>query len=535
MKRPSNALEAAAVYEWLEPVTQGSFNEGLSYIHSAVDERSLMRSLWLLALAKPTALTTSDKDRLVALMHQPNSMIRATVLRFACLLNDEELGRRMIDVGTKYTEPENQDETYWGTRLIIQYSGSSEFETLSSRVNPAAASHLVEARGCVTEEVAFYARTLDAFWRQVVGAPAPHIDALPNILIDSGSHCLGTELPKFDLTDNSSIRIQDPSTSWTSEQTGSLPETFQRWGESLDIQRLRREGENRVKAVITAWRTDALALYGRRFSHAALAAIHTLSPEIVRNWVSEATGEGSRRDFAFVRLGAFYVDLCGALLRVDPELGFKLWIALRTAGSLVSFSPMQVAFHAPRSEAVDKARWQELERCTSDESLSCLSCLAQLARDGWLEETVENLLNSRFLAPRARGLTLASRAHFDTAAFESYVDQANVSGTWVQETLDTLRHYHWRDQNARRYYERFLREPSSDRSWAAFQVFLHLTDRRFDVWRQICEASNSPPKDRIKLADISDELKRVTKRFKGREDVLFGIKRQPGEIYPFLE
>ena len=135
----------------------------------------------------------------------------------------------------------------------------------------------------------------------------------------------------------------------------------------------------------------------------------------------------------------------------------------------------------------------------------------------------------------ARGLTLASLAHFDTATFESYVDLANVTGTWVEGTLDTLRRYHWRDQAAWRYYERFLREPSSDRSWAAFRLFIHLTDRRFDVWRKICEASSSPPKNRIKLADISGELKRVTERCKDREDVLFGMKRQPGEVYPFLE
>ena len=534
MKRPANTLESAAVYEWLEPASSECSKEMLASLHSASDERSLVRSLWLLGHAKPS-ITAFDRDRLTELAHSQRPMIRAMVLRFACLSNDEEISRRLIDIGAKYTKPEDQDETYWGTRLLKQYAGSYDFETVFSRINPAAASHILEARGCVAAEALIYARGLDAVWQKAVEGPAASIDILPSIVADYAPDYLGTELPRFDDTDNNSIRFKDSSTSWTCDQDGSLLESFKNWGEATDIQRMRCEHENRVQAILAGWRTDTFALYGRRFSHKALAAVYNVTPEVIVKWIKEVKDEGASRDIYCVRLATFYVDLCEALLNVNPSLGLDLCAALRAAKRLVSFDSMSMVFRAPRSAAVDKARLNELNGCTSDESLSRLAYFSQSSSDNWLRETVENLIGSPFLARKALGLTLAGLAHLDTAVYESYIERAEVGGTWVEDRLDTLRRYHCRDQTARHYYERFLRELDADRSWAAFRVVLRLADRRFHLWRKSSESSNPPPKDRTKLVDISGELKQVTERSGSLNDVLFGIKIKQGEICPFLE
>jgi hypothetical protein len=236
-----------------------------------------------------------------------------------------------------------------------------------------------------------------------------------------------------------------------------------------------------------------------------------------------------------LRLGAFYVDLCHAVFTVDPPLAFDLWSALCSAKHLVSFSAADIVFRAPRSEAADRARFEELERCTSDDGLSLLAYLAQIAADGWLEEIIENLIHSPILARKARGLALASLAHFDSNIFEGYINRAGIMDTWVADSLDTFRRYHWRDQTARHYYERFLREADADRSWAAFRVVIRLADRRLNIWRKISEANIAHPEDRTKLAAISGDLKQAVERTKDYEDVLFGIKRQPGEVYPFID
>jgi hypothetical protein len=225
MKRPVNALQRDAVFNWLEPISSALFKQASMSIRPDADKASLIHSLLWLAMVRPAA-SNVDRDCLVAVAQNQNSMLRAMVIRFACLSDDLELGRRLVDIGAKYIEPENLDETYWGTRLLKQYGGDRDFETLYGRVNRAAASHILEARGCVKTEVEGYARGLDACWRKIVGSPDSVLGQLPNLLVDEGDEYLGVELPKFDDTDNSSIRFQDASTSWTSEQTGSVLEAF---------------------------------------------------------------------------------------------------------------------------------------------------------------------------------------------------------------------------------------------------------------------------------------------------------------------
>ena len=98
--------------------------------------------------------------------------------------------------------------------------------------------------------------------------------------------------------------------------------------------------------------------------------------------------------------------------------------------------------------------------------------------------------------------------------FEGYINRAGITGTWVADSLDTFRRHHWRDQTARHYYERFLREADSDRSWAAFRVVVRLADRRLNIWRKISEANIAHPKDRTKLTAISGDLKAGDRTYK---------------------
>ena len=98
--------------------------------------------------------------------------------------------------------------------------------------------------------------------------------------------------------------------------------------------------------------------------------------------------------------------------------------------------------------------------------------------------------------------------------FEGYINRAGITGTWVADSLDTFRRHHWRDQTARHYYERFLREADADRSWAAFRVVIRLADRRLNIWRKISEANIAHPKDRTKLTAISGDLKAGDRTYK---------------------
>jgi hypothetical protein len=256
---------------------------------------------------------------------------------------------------------------------------------------------------------------------------------------------------------------------------------------------------------------------------------------MIGQWVTEATQAGDEVDALWVRFGSFLVCLCEALFATDQQLALVLLRACQSRINLVTFDVAAMLFRLPRSELVDSAREDILRQIVDDEELAHFTYLAQAAADGWLDATIEVRINSPYLGQKAYGLAMASYRHSAASEFETYIRRANIDGTWIeQNVLPTLRRNHSKDRIARAWFERFLCE-TDERSWAAFEVAVHLADDRLRIWAgSDVVAATAQGEPRFKYIEMNDDyIQRHLRRERERKDCLFGIKIPRGEIFPF--
>ena len=234
-------------------------------------------------------------------------------------------------------------------------------------------------------------------------------------------------------------------------------------------------------------------------------------------------------------MGSFLATLCEALVSVDHAVAIKFLNDFLADDAYVRFSVSEMLFRLPRSKAVDDIRARRRDQMTSDEDLAHFTFLAQAAEDGWLQESVEELIESSRLAQRARGLAMASFSHLPETEFEDLIKRAKVTGTWVETAaLESFRANHIRDRYGSIWFGRFMLEEDQDRSWAAIQVANYLADERWYLWES--RTPKDAPRRRERLAYIQtnwQDIKRDLRRQKERDARLFGIKTPKGEIFPF--
>ena len=132
---------------------------------------------------------------------------------------------------------------------------------------------------------------------------------------------------------------------------------------------------------------------------------------------------------------------------------------------------------------------------------------------------------------RALSLTLASFSNLEVPQFDFYVAHAGIEHTWID--IDPLRVNLLKNQHAQHWYRLFLRADTEDAAWGALQMMLQCADRRFFIWR--AEYEIGAPRKRLRfLKGIDDEVSKSLKREKQRDETLFGIKIERGEVFPFV-
>ena len=537
LARPSSAADLMDLQLWFEPLTSEHFQRALCTLRMTADSRSIHRTLWFLS-SSHQLLTDTDRDLIISFMSSQDPLVRGSCMRFACMANDEILGRRIVDLCQSAAA--NSWEAHWEARLICMFSSHISFEAAASRLHPATAGYLFEIRGNNAAEIDLYAKTLHQGWQKVISATDPRLAGLPVIAAKKRHARLESDLPEFrDEDEPRQISFKNWTTTWTSGRppTRSPSEVFAAMQEDSTPQMNQRARDN-VEALTAAWTTPALDWFGRNFSRATLRAIHEQSPELIEHWIKPALSAGPDGRIVRLRLGSFLVDLCAILLEKNPPRGLELWMALYSERNVpIQFDMAEEAFLAPDSAEVNTARDHELARCLDDQELSRLAQTAETeGRTEWLNAAIEKLVDNPILWKRAKGLMLASVSNIDSIVFEKLVERAQVTNTWIDHTLKTLRENVRANELAQHWYRIYLTEPSIDKAWGAFQVMLACGDTRFYTWCQKIECETG--------ADVGHKLRFVaaswqhTRRELNREgirkDQFCGQKITRGQFFPFM-
>lgn len=537
LDRPLEALDWLQLQNWFEPLSAESFAESIEHLHSTSEPRTLVRMLWFLSASTPE-LSEKDVNRVVELACHDDWHVRAAAMQFACLINDNSLCKQIVQLNHNFVDIKPWWEMHWGTHLLMECAGDLPFDDVARRMHPSTAGFLLETRGNKPEEILIYAETLDKVLSRIIGANDPEtVTSLPPIRVLDGTNSLDDAYPDFAEDETDSIKLRSFSASWTSGRSEPrFEEFFENFGKDASEEWNRREKE-RVETIIEAWGSDAFQWYGRRFSHSALNQICRLRPDLVKRWVEPALGQGAEARTDRMRIDSFLAQLSAAVFEHIPALGLALWQAMadQTHGGIV-FDAAIPAFEAPDNPETEQARRIVLDAAWDDESLSRIAYFAdQFGRQTWTSTTVEELLEAEQLWKRAKALTLASYTCITEEDFDKYVTRAEVENTWLDSQMAFLRDNVRMNLFAQHWYRQFIEADDWDVAWASFELTLKCADRRFYVWRRNYEESSADHIDKkLRFVEARNQrIDRDLKRDKKRQDTLFGIKIERGEILPF--
>ncbi|KMO14142.1 hypothetical protein QR78_23985 [Methylobacterium indicum] len=535
MARPPNAFDLDDFEPWLEPPSEAIAQEALRVIRTGGEDASPIRALWLAAHHRAEA-TAADRDAVVALACASDPLARGLALRFACMTENEDIGRQIVDLGLCYDDPDNPWENEWGNKLLSRFGGHIAFEELSRRVDPAAASfHLVE-RGCLEDDVRRFAAALNAVLNEEVfvdGSPSQG-GVPPQLRMSPASGALKPGLAPLAEAARPDRTLLSASASWTSgSEAGG--DTLGELLNPLDDETDMRAAASPRDAAAAARRMPAFKWYAHRFHPDALAAVIRSNLEMGQRWADEATAPGQAGRRLRMRLGAYCFSLCQALLKVDPDRGIRLMKALKDPRGTVSFDEAELLFDAPRSTSVLDARESTMRRCLSDASVAAFARTAQRGDDAWLIATIERLVTAPPLRDRALGLALAAFSRRESAEIKRFADLADIQGTWVADVMPALHRNHRRDVLAGMWFDRFWAETAPDAAWVALQVVAHLADQRFELRFSEIEAESHRASTRSRMIKMNRfALKQALKNKRDRENRLFSIRIQKDQIFPFI-
>lgn len=538
LSRPDHAHDLMDLQIWFEPLSGEEARAALDSLRATSDPRRIFRTLWFLANSR-MALTGADRDLLLSFMTSDDALVRGACMRFACYVNDAELGRRIVDLGRSYASADFSWETHWGVAVLHLFSGHLPFTAAASRVHPALAGRLIVHRGNRPEELDMYAATLDRGWEAVIAATQPDLAGLPIVMARKLTSRLENDLPEFREEEPSGVRFVNWTSTWGAgappEQ--SLAEAFRAMQED-PTPRLNAAARERVEWLIAAWTTPAFDWFGREFDRDALVAMYDRRPELFERWTAAALVEGDDGRRIRLRLGNFLVDVCAVLLKRDPARGAHLWSVLRKERTVpIQFNMLEEAFRAPDSSEIDAVRQEELEACTNDRELSYLAYVAELeGRSTWLTNAIDALVRSPVLWRRAKGLMLASYSNITTAEFEDLVGRANVADTWIEKPMEAMRENVRTNEFAQMWYARYLSEVDPDKAWGAYEVMLRWGDTRFDTWRESIEGRGAVDTDRrLRFVESAwQSRKRAFDRRDKRKEYFLAQSISQGQVFPFV-
>lgn len=532
-RRPLAAFDPLKMVNWypIPPVpSPEAQTQALEVIRrEGAEARLLLRALYFAAACR-TVLDDETKNAVIRACRHGNPAVRGSALRLVNVAGDDHLAQQVIDLGDVYYHDE-----FWpavnGSNLIVCRGRVLPVQTIVERLHPASWTFAAHWQRRSATDLDFLGEALDVVLRRILVDPTAAPPDLPSISAGSDQPSgLGWPVNEAEQGSTTTEAVQG---SWLAPRPATKPVT----SADVRIQEWMRRAEARTAALHSAWQTDGFAWFGRSFDNDGLRGILERRPDLWRQWAAPALDAGRHGRSIRLRLGTFYQALAAVLFTLKPELGLEVWSKLADddGRNLPGSTVAEISFRLDSPEAI-QARRRVVEACWNDAQLAEVAvAAARHSRTGWLHDTISELIQSPELWRRAKGLCLASLSVSETAAFESYVEDADVADTWVWDPLQIYRHRHALDRRGLHWFQVFGTAAEDVTAWGAWRMMVACADARWTTWTG-CWNDASKPRRLAFFAAAEGELKRACEEAeRERRDLFLGLKITRGEVFPFAE
>lgn len=532
-RRPLTAFDPVKMVSWYNAPPTPSPNsqaEALEVIRRAgADSRELLRAMYFSAECR-TVLDSDTKAAVLRACRHENPAVRGSALRLVDLAADDDLVQEVIGLGDVY----HRDD-FWpavnGSNLIVRHGTALPVQEIVARLHPASWTFAAHRQRRPGADLDMMAEALDAVWQHVIADPTNAPRELPSI-IRSPDEPSGLGWPVSDDEQDTS-QTDSIDGSWLAPRPATKP--------ILSVEARRdewmRRSEARTAALHSAWQTDAFAWFGRAFDAKGLRMILERRPDLRRQWAAPALDTGQRGRNLRLRLGTFFQSLAGALFELEPKLGLEVWTKLAddSGPNLPGSTTAEIAFWSDSPEAI-WARNKILEGCWTDAQLGEIAvAAARSSRTDWLRTKISELVRSHDLWRRAKGLCLVSLSVLETSTFDAYVQDADVTDTWVEDQIGGFRHRHLLYQRSLHWFNVFGTAEDDVVAWGAWRMLVACADARWTTWAGSWNEASKARRLAF-LAAAEGELKRACEEAdRERQDMFLGLKITRGEVFPFVE
>jgi hypothetical protein len=380
-------------------------------------------------------------------------------------LSPDEFGKRLWESNWKWQREFPAYEAQYGSLALIHGTVNEPFETVAPRITPGLLLYAMRFRGSKPDEIALGTSFLQAVldtspvlrdFELSFDIEVPQEQGLTvNLRLDYGN-----ELPDFSGT------LTDQMISGVNARRREANDRFRDY-----IQETQKKGGDLLLSPIDPRDIDDCLVD---------------NPEFVSNLLDGM--ELRSKDFRkrVQRAEMFFLAFCESLLKTNPEMGCRLWKALRevlharyTGAANVS-EMLHIIFRVPEGLHVESLRFEllGLSYCNTDKQLFEIALAAQYnGRASWLAAQIDQ--------DRSSQVAWKIRRSYVLEAF-TIGNPISLSDAWpcgpTTSEMAELRHWSARQRLqeafSRHWWQEFVTAPDYLAAYRAWILFLKSSDRR---------------------------------------------------------
>ena len=380
-------------------------------------------------------------------------------------LSPDEFGKRLWESNWKWQREFPAYEAQYGSLALIHGTVNEPFETVAPRITPGLLLYAMRLRGSKPDEIA-----LGTSFLQAVLDTSPVLRDF-ELSFDAEipqEHGLTVKL-RLDYGDE----LRDFSGSLTDQVISALNDR-------------RRESNDRFRDYIQETQKNGGDLLLSPIDPRDIDDCLVDNPEFVSNLLDGM--ELRSKDFRkrVQRAEMFFLAFCESLLKTNPEMGCRLWKALRevvharyTGAANVS-EMLHIIFRIPEGLHVESLRFEllGLSCCNTDKQLFEIALAAQYnGRESWLAAQIDQ--------DRSSQVAWKIRRSYVLEAF-TIGNPISLSDAWpcgpTTSEMAELRHWSARQRLqeafSRHWWQEFVTAPDYLAAYRAWILFLKSSDRR---------------------------------------------------------
>jgi len=510
------------IFQDIADVLKPLSNEEASALvqHYAHGTEKQISDLILLLSEAATGWNEETWQWLATLARNEGLKHRGVVFKMLNANDPQRFGRMLSAAGWSWQPNGDVWCNHYGSLALIAGTSGLPFEQSISSIAPWLLLKAVSLRGGSEADAHLAAEVFDELMR------GPNLE-VPDLGSDISIDLERRLIDPFCLT--IAVRSEDDDDFSAGLRALADPE---KW---LEIrQRAKDTAVNRIKAA----RSSGANLYLHNVDASDFVPMIERAPAVIEKWLegAERVTPDFKRRVRFAE--GCYLALCEALLSFSPDQGADLWRGLNTTlvtrylgrGQIVEMNHM--LFRSSGTPAALLEELLSLARTNTDQGLLELAIAASInGARAWLDRVIATDLASGIAWREQRAGKLAGFTTGNMLPVPQAWPEGPVADLRTSRQRETIRWRH-KEACARHWWNVYWRAGSDEEAYAAWVLFLEVSDRRVYEWMTFEGGAvdvESPSiqrrlvhfhhnKDQLKSA-INEQEKPLGQQFLGREIV----------------